>query len=151
MAAIQYSGVADQIKSILEGDALTSGAHIYVEEEPQFGLNDYQDAVIVYLTGRTAPPNVQTLSAGKRTRYYLRVEVGVVHFSMETYRAACDGRNTLLGKVELVLMKDRTIGGKAETSWLEGGTMYSAKNPANPVWCSVAELALIVDVSAVNT
>ena len=151
MAAIDYSGIRNQLKTILEADARLAGVRVYVEEEPQFGISDRAQAVVVYLTGRTAPPNVQPLAAGKRTRYFLRVEIGVVYFAMESYKAACDGRNTLLGNVELVLMKDRTIGGKVETSWLEGGAMYSAKNPASPVWCAVAELALIAEVSAVNT
>ena len=151
MAAVDYSGIEDTIKGVLEADARTTGAAIYVEEEPQFGLSDMQQAVLVYLDRRSAPNTQQNLAAGKRTRYLLQLTVAVLYFSLESFKAACDGRNTLLGNVELVLMANRTLNGKVETLWLEGGELYSVRNPQNSVFTAVAETTVTVDVSAVNT
>ena len=139
MAAVDYSGIRDQLKSIFEGDARTSGATIFVEEEPQFGLSDVQQAILIVLDRRTAPPGAQRLAAGKRTQYHLHCTLVTVFFSMESFRAACEGRDALLGQMELVLMANRTIGGKATSSWLEGGEMFSVRNPQSSVWAAVAE------------
>ena len=148
---VDYGGIRDQIKSILEGDARTSGAAIFIEEDPQFGLSDVQQAIVICLDGRTAPPAEQRLAAGMRTQYHLQCVLVTVYFSMESFKAACDGRDTLLGQMELVLMANRTIGGKATSSWLEGGPMFSVRNPQSNVWAAVAETTLVIDVQAVNT
>ena len=151
MSAVDYSGVRNQLKSILESDTLTADAQIYIEEDPQFGLADAQKVIFICLDGRTAPPGEQSLSAGKRTRYHLQCVLITAYFSMESFEQACVGRDALLGNMELVLMKDRTIGGKATSSWLEGGPMFSVRNPGNNVWAAVAETTFTIDVQAVNT
>ncbi len=151
MAAVDYSGIRDQIKSLLESDARTSGATVFIEEDPQFGLSDVQQAIVICLDGRTAPPAAQRLAAGLRTQYHLQCVLVTVYFSMESFKAACDGRDTLLGQMELVLMANRTIGGLANSSWLEGGPLFSVRNPQTSVWAAVAETNLVIDVEAVNT
>ena len=151
MAAIQYASIREQIKSILEGDTRTSGAQIYIEEEPQFGLSDVQQTILIYFDRRVAPPGEQTLSAGKRLRYNLHVVLVVAYFSMESFKAACDGRDELLSNLELVLMANPTIGGTVNVSWLEGGEMYSVRNPQSNNWVAVAETTMVADVTAVNT
>ena len=80
MAAIAYQNIREQIKSILEGDTRTSSASIFLEEEPQFGLSDIQQVILVYFDRRTAPPGEQTLAAGRRTRYHLRITFAVAYF-----------------------------------------------------------------------
>lgn len=150
-AAVDYSGIRNKLQSIFEGDDLTSGAKIFIEEDPQFGLSDVQQAIVICLDGRTAPSAAQRLAGGLRTQYHLQCVLVTVYFSMESFKDACDGRDTLLGNMELVLMKDRTIGGKATSSWLEGGPMFSVRNPGSNVWAAVAETTLTIDVQAVNT
>ncbi len=149
--AVDYSGIRNTIKSILEGDALTSAARVYIEEDPQFGLADVQQAIVICLDGRTAAPTAQRLASGLRTQYHLQCVLVTAYFSMESFNDACEGRDTLLGNMELVLMKDRTIGGKATSSWLGGGPMFSVRNPQSNVWAAVAETTLTIDVQAVNT
>ena len=151
MAAVNYSGIRNQIKSILEGDARTSNARVYIEEDPQFGLADAERAILICLDRRTAPPGAQRLAAGLRTQYHLQCVLITVYFSMESFEQACVGRDALLGQMELVLMANRTIGGLANSSWLEGGEMFSVRNPQNNVWAAVAETNLVIDVEAVNT
>ena len=150
-APVDYSGIRNSLQSILTGDALTSAARVYIEEDPQFGLADVQQAIIICLDGRTAPAAVQRIASGMRTQYHLQCVLVTVYFSMASFKDACDGRDTLLGNMELVLMKDRTIGGKAASSWLEGGPMCSVRNPQANIWAAVAETTLTIDVQAVNT
>lgn len=150
MAAVDYTGILAQIKTILEADALTNNAHVVIEEEPQFGSMDHQRVVALFAE-RRSPHEGQSLSAGKRTRYLFHVSVWSTFFAAESYAVACAGRDTLIGNVELVLMKDRTIGGKATTCWMDGGELLSARSPSGDVFVSAGQTLLVVDVSAVNT
>ena len=84
MAVIDYAGIRNELKTLLEADTRTKDARIYVEEEPQFGLSDAQSIIAVFMDSRSAPPPDQSLSAGKRTRYFLRMSLWVVVFSMES-------------------------------------------------------------------
>lgn len=151
MAAIDYAGIEDQFKTILEADASMAGVRVYVEEEPQFGMMDNQKAVSIFLHNRMASSG-QPLSAGKRQRYDVRYSLWCTYFSMESFRVACTGRDALLGAVELVLMApDRTIGGKANSSWLEGGQFLSARDDAAGVFVASAEIILVANASAITT
>ena len=149
MAAIDYAGIEDQLKTLLEADASLNGTRFYVEEEPQFGLQDAK-AVAIFLHSR-APDPEQSLSAGKRTRNIIRLSLWSVFFSIESYRVACTGRDALLGALELVLMKDRTVGGKVASSWLEGGQFQSARDDSNSAFAAAAETILVARASAINT
>ena len=151
MAAVDYQGIRDEIETFLAADARTEEARVYIEEEPQFGLSDYQKAIAVFMDNRTTPVEMQSVSAGLRTRYLLRISFWVVAFSLENYRKACDERDALVGQLELVLMANRTFGGKASTSWLEGGEMFSARDPQGSVYTAIAEVVAVLDVSAINT
>ena len=148
---VDYVGIRDEIETILQADTRTNEARIYIEEEPQFGLSDYTSAIAVFMDNRVTPIDVQSIGAGKRTRFNLRVSFWVVAFSMESYRKACDARDTLMGQLELVLMDNRTLTGKVATSWLEGGEMFSAKDQQTSTFTAVAEVAMVLDVSAINT
>ena len=150
MAAVAYVGIRDQIKTILEGAATLAGARVYVEEEPQFGLADQQRAIVVYMDRRTAAAPDQPIAAGKRTRYMLRASIWTLFFAMESYKVACDGRDGVLGSLELVLMANPTIGGKVATAYLEGGEMISARSDDANVFVAAAETILMMEVSAIN-
>lgn len=151
MAAVDYSGIRDKLKDILEADARTSGARIFIEEEPQFGLADQQAVIAVFMDRRDAPAPSQGLAAGKRTRYFLRLSLWVVAFSLENYKGACDRRDEVLGNLELVLMANRTIGDKVTSAWLEGGEMFSARDAQNTVYTAAAETVLVCEVQTINT
>lgn len=152
MAAVDYAGIRSQLKSILEGDATMAGVRIFVEEEPQFGLMDSEKVIVVFTDSRTAAPADQPLAAGKRTRWHLRTTLWTLCFSADSYRAACDGRDTVLANLELVLMNNRTIGGKVAASWLEGGAFVSARAAGGSmVYVAAAETVLMSEVQAVAT
>lgn len=151
MAAIDYVGIRDGVKTILDADALTSASRVYVEEEPQFGMADASGGVVaVFMDGRVPDPTGQSLASGKRTNYHVSLTLWVAMFSMDSFKAAADARDALLANVELVLMKDRTIGGKAAASWLEGGQMLSARDSVSNTFVAAGEIKLVAQVSAIN-
>ena len=151
MAAIDYAGIRDGLKTILNADALTAASRVYVEEEPQFGMADAGGGVIaVFSDGRTPDPAGQPLANGKRTNYHVNHTLWVAMFNMESFKAAADARDALLANVELVLMKDRTIGGKVAASWLEGGQMFSARDGGTNTFVAAGEIKLVAQVSAIN-
>ncbi len=151
MAAIDYVGIRSAIKSLIESYPGLADVRVYVEEEPQFGLSDVARAIAVFTDRRSAPASEQNLGAGKRTRYYLRTVFVVVFFTLESFEAACNGRDEVLANLELALMANRTLSGKVSSSWLEGGELFSARDSQTGCFISVAELILTSDVSAINT
>jgi len=156
MAAVAYAAIRDAIESILnskiEQGGVLEGARIYIEEEPQFGLMDQGVAIALFMDTRNAPDGEQSISKGTRTRMYLRVTFWIVAFSMDSFRKACDMRDAMMGALELVLMDNRTLNGTVSTSWLNGGELFSAKDPQNnTVFTALAEVVMTLDVSAINT
>lgn len=151
MAAVDYKGIRDSLESILTGDSRVNGYRIFVEEEPQFGLQDAERAIVVYLDRRAARGPDQVASAGKRTRWELRVTFWVFAFSLESYRKACGLRDDLTAQLELVLMENRTISGKVAHSYLEGGAFVSAREATSGAFMAAGETALVAEVSAVTT
>ena len=152
MSADDYIGIRTQLTTIFAGGALTSGVSVFIEEEPQVGLADLGRCIAVFSMNRTAPPGEQNIASGKRTKWHWRLGVWVLAFSFTSFEEACVVRDTLLSNTELVLMKDRTIGGKANMLWLEGGEMYSARDDGGSgVFMAAAETVLVIDVSAINS
>jgi len=148
---VAYTTIQNALETILKADARTNVARIFVEEEPQFDIMDSQQVIAVFMERRVAGPKDQQLGLAKRTRYHLTITIWVLAFSIESYRTACDLRNTLLDNLELTLMDNRTISNTVTTSWLEGGVMISAKDPQKGVFTAAAETILTAEVSAVNT
>lgn len=149
MAAIDYAGIRDQLKSVLEADSRLEGVRVYVEEEPQIGLSDVQKAIAVFTYTRTASAD-QNISRGTRTRYNLRMSLWTVYFSMESYQDACNGRDAVIGQLELVLMENRTLGGLVTASWLEGGELFSARAPQGSTFVAAGETIFVSEVSAIS-
>ena len=156
MSAVDYTGIRDAIESILstktEAGGVLEGSRIYIEEEPQFGLMDQAVAIALFMDTRSAPDGEQSISSGTRTRMYLRVTFWIVAFSIESFRKACNMRDDKMGALELVLMENRTLNDTVSTSWLNGGELFSAKDPQNnAVFTAIAEVVMTLDVSAINT
>lgn len=151
MAAIDYVGIRTQLKTILAADSRLGGVRIYLEEEPQIGLSDAQSAIAIFVDSRSAQDDRQMLAAGKRTRFNIKISIWTLYFSMESYLAACDGRDTLLAQLELVLMDNRTIGGKTESGWLDGGEIFSARDSQSSTFVAAAETTFTCEASAIST
>lgn len=154
MGAIAYSAIRDRLKVILEGDSRLEGVRVYVEEEPNFGLQD-RPAIALFADRRIPPPG-QPLASGQRTRYHLRHSLWVVAFSLENFAKACEIRDSLIGNLELVLMQNRTINTAGNTSlvsssWLEGGEFLNARTDSG-AQCFVAmgETVFVSEVTTAN-
>jgi len=150
MAAIDYAGILDELKTIFEADSRTADAHVYVEEDPQFGLADTGKSIVLTLDSR-APSAGQSMSAGTRTRYAVTIGVWTLGFHMESFREAARTRDELLAQVELVLMANRTVSGKVTAGQLAGGQFLSVLSQgATPAFAALAETRFRVEVSAIN-
>src|SRR3990167_5566547 len=150
MSAVTYTAILSALKAIFEADARTSGARVFVEEDPQFGLSDAGKAIVLTMMNRS-PTSGQPLAAGKRTRYMARIGIWSVGFDMASFNDACVKRDALLGQTELVLMDNRTISGKVTAAQLEGGEFMTVRNPGENVFCAMAETVVSAEVAAINT
>ena len=145
MARVDYFGIEEAIRDILVSDTSLGGISVLIEDE----INFIEGPVVaLYLENRAAPAELQSLSAGQRTRFYVSFVLWVMDFSLDGIREASKKRDDLVGKVEIVLMKDRTLGGTVTTSWLEGGDFLNAQVPDVTGFVSAAEIRLTVDVRA---
>lgn len=144
MPRLDYYDIQNEIKAILEADASLAGVTVAIEDEP-FTLESCL-FVGIHLTGRTAPDQLQRISAGQQTHYELRFSIRCWSYSMESIADALQKRDDLLGKVEVVLMGNRTINGKMAHIRLDGGDMAAGKEP--PSYGSVGEIVLIGEATA---
>jgi hypothetical protein len=146
---VDYHGILEAAQFILQGDATLADAAILVEEEFGFGLGDKAKAVYIYSLSRNAT-EAQPIAAGKRTRFNLSLLFWCVGFNMGSIREAARLRDALIGRVESVLMNNRTLNGKVDTAWLGGGDFLSAKNPESQSFLSAGEITMVCEVKAIN-
>ena len=146
MARINYYGIEDAIRSVLAADSDLAGVTITVEEE----LSPARGNVVgIYLDSRSAPNELQGLSAGQRTRFHVTFSIWCWHFGVgRDWRVPMQQRDDLLGKVEIVLMKNRTLNDTVTMSWLTGGEFMSGPDPTGNQFMSGAEIKLTADVAA---
>ena len=147
MARVDYYAIEQEIKTVLEADAALAGVTVTIEEELMFG-SESTPWIGVYLDRRDAPPALQRLGAGQSTRFLLRFPLWCWEYHLESITKAIQRRDDLVGKIEVALMKNRTLSGKVATSWLEGGELPSARLPEQAGFVSGAEVILVAEVSA---
>lgn len=145
MPATDYYGIREEIRNVLLADAdLTAiGLTVEIESEIDFGAEDVPIAFI-YLESRTAPDGAQRLAAGTRTDFRLQFSIWCGHFSLESLEKAAEFRDDLIGKVEVALMKNRTLNNKVRTLWLTGGEFFLARDQESGFY-SLGEVAFTVD------
>lgn len=148
MSAVDYAGILNQLKTIIEADTSMAGVRVYVEEDPQFGAMESGKGVIIYLLDRR-PTADQVASAGKRTRFIVRVQLWSLGFDLASFHDAEVKRDAVVGALELVLMNNRTIGDKVTSSFLMGGQFLNSRDAQDAVFCALAETILEAEVSAI--
>ena len=149
MAIVNYTGILAALVAILQADTRLGGARIFSEEDPQFGLADAGSCIAVYLSRRQLHPD-QALQAGKSTRWLLSISVWTFGFSLESYKKAQEMRDTLTDQLELVLNENRTLSGKVDFMYMNGGDFLSAQNPADSVFVAGAETSVACQVAATS-
>ncbi len=152
MASVNWYVIEQAVRTLLRADTdlepVPDKFPVFIEEDFLHGLADSAVSVVIYAERRT-PHQDQNIAMGKRTRFIGKLSIWVRGYSAESVERACALRDDAIGKVETALMKDRTLGGTVAASWLEGGDMLSARNAQNAYMAS-AEVALVVDVAAIN-
>jgi len=137
--------IAERIRN----DAAIAEEKIPVAVEEELSASSGRQ-VIVYLIGREAPRERQSISAGTRTRFLVRFSIMCYAFALQFPRAM-ELRDDLLGRVEVALMKEPRTFGRAEvfSSWLDGGEFENARGEAGTVsFMSCAEVSLVVEVES---
>lgn len=147
MARLDYYQIEQDIATQVRDDAAMSGVTVDVEQEPDF-VEDKK--VIIYCINREAPEELQSLSAGLRTRYYVTY-VAVCIAAALRLKDAMEARDDLLSNVELALMKDRTFANaQVKTSWLNGGDFDNARDGDEGLFNAAAEIEIVVDATTIG-
>lgn len=146
MARVNYFEIENQIRAVLAAASDLTGVTILVEEEIAVQRGN---VVGIYLDDRSAPSELQSISAGTRTRLYVQFSIWCWHFGIgRDRRPAMQARDDLVGKVEIALMGNRNLNNTVNTSWLEGGEFISGPDPTGDQFMSGAQVRLTVDVTA---
>ncbi len=146
MARVDYYGIAKAIQSQLQADSNLADVTVLVEEELTMSRGN---VVIIYLDRREAPDDLQTLSAGTRTRFNLFFSIWCFHFGFEK-ALAIEARDDLLGKVELALMSDPTFSNNVSSSWITGGDFDNGPLPDGVDFMAGAEVQLLAQKQAIS-
>jgi len=144
VARVDYWKIEQEIAEIIRTQV--PNVFVTVERELLFGM-ETAPWIGVYLDRRDAPPELQSLSAGTRTRFRLRFMVLVWCFSLE-YERSFEERDEVLSKVEVALMGHRTLNELVKSSWLEGGDMSTRVPPERSGFLAGGEIILIADAQA---
>lgn len=146
MARVDYYAIENAIAAVLRADATLAGVTVMVEEELSFQRGSI---VGIYLDDRSSPQDLQAISAGTETRFIVNFTVWCWHMGIGRDRTmVMQQRDDLVGKVEIALMKNRTLSNTVNMSWLEGGEFISGPDPQGNQFMSGAEIKLSADVTA---
>jgi hypothetical protein len=147
VARLDYYGIQRAVQEVLVADQDLANVRVTIEEELLFG-GETTPWVGIYLDRRDAPPDRQRISAGQSTIYLVRLELWCWEYSLESLATAIQLRDDLVGKVEVVLMRNRTLKDTVHMSWLEGGELPSARVPGRTAWMSGGEIRLVAQAHA---
>lgn len=146
MPAIDYYGIEEAVKTVLEADTdfQATGAKVFIEEEFVHGMADIGKAVMIYLDKRRPTPG-QPAAAGQQTRYQMQLSLWTRAFFVESIRRAINERDDLLGVVEVALMRKRSLNDAVSMLWLEGGEFMTGKSSKPHGFLAAAETVLTVE------
>ncbi len=102
-------------------------------------------AIFVYRDRRDAVEGNQRISFGQRVDYDLQISIWCMEGDFESAEAASRRCDDLLGKVEVALLADRTLGNTVNTIILTGGEFVSGEDNG---FYSAAEIALVARIHA---
>lgn len=145
MSKIDYSAVATGIQTVLVTQLSTLSPIPRIAVEKEFCPDEAW--VGIYCTNRV-PDNGQALAIASRQRHIVQFTLWVWRYAM-TLPNSIQLRDALLSHVEVALMTDQTFGGSCVSSWMEGGRMVSATDPARKqIFLGGAEIILKCDCVA---
>lgn len=145
MAGIDYFAIEEKIVDQLAEESSLSGVRFFIEPDLLFAAES-SPAVLVYLDSRTAVESDQRLSAGRRIDYQLRLSLWCLEYHMDSFAEAARLRDSLISNVEVGLLRDRTLKGSVEYSWLEGGD-FETSNTEQGGFIMAGEVLITAKVS----
>ena len=144
MAAINYWNIEQQIASIIK--TAVARATVLVDEEIDFAEGD---VVGIYLDDRSAPADLQSLSAGTRLRQMVSFKIWCWHFGFGKDRSvAMQARDTLIGDVETALMAKVTLNDTVNYSYITGGEFISGPEPTDRGFAAGGTVDLVAEALA---
>lgn len=146
---MDYYDIANEIAEVLKADSTMDGVQVTVEDDAPLDSGPW---VSIGIVNRSTPPS-QPLAAGTKTRFQIRIGVWCWQFSLESTGVASRLRDDLVGKVEIALMKNRTLNNKVSFSWLEGGDMMSERiqNDNMSGFIAGGEIVMVAEITASTT
>lgn len=142
MPVAGYFAVEKAIKDAILSDSDLSEVKVFIEQDIVHAAES-APCVLIFANSREAPAGEQRLAAGRRTDWIVSISIICYGWALETEPAA-EIRDSLMERVELALMRDRTLGGTCEALWLDGGSFDSG--PGNQGFLCAGEIALKVKV-----
>ena len=147
MARIDYFSIEDELGSLIRADETVQGVQVTVEGDVEIEAG----ALVAIYLDRRDPTSGQSLSAGTRTRFQIKFIIWCWEYSLDSMSDAMKKRDDLVGKVEIILMKNRTISNKVSTSWLAGGAMPAQQLEGDfDGYVAGGEIVLIAEAVAVT-
>lgn len=149
MSRVDYYDIATELAEVLIADSTMEGVQVTVEDDAPLDSGPW---VSVFIENRSTPSG-QPLAAGTKTRFQIRFGIWCWQFSLESIGVASRLRDDLVGRVEIVLMKNRTLNNKVSHSWLEGGDMMSERiqNDNASGFIAGGEIIMIAEITASTT
>lgn len=145
MGVAAYFSVEKAIRNTLLTASDLSGVRVYIEQDLVWAAES-APAVYIYLTRRDAPASEQRIAAGRRTDWILAMSLWCVEWHLESTEQAAEARDSLIERVEVALMGNRSLDDTCDRSWLEGGEFVSGMG--NVGFLSAGEILLRAKVFA---
>lgn len=150
MSAIDYWDLRLRIKTAINARAGLETLAVFLEMA-RTPAPEEMPCVLLYMTGRTSPQEIQRIASGRRTDHRLIFSAWVLHYSLDGLEDATRRRDAVLAEVEMALMADRTLQGATRGLWLEGGDVqWGPIDPkvSQPIFATAIETMIVCDVHA---
>ena len=128
MAAIDYDDIKNELAEILRLNANLRDLEITIDEDIR--LDSFGTSLNIEMLRRDSSAPAQSLAGGQKQRYYLTVVISVIAVALERQQAV-KSRDSIIGKVEVAVMGNRTLNGKVNTAILQGGELLLLKNTSS--------------------
>jgi len=127
VARINYFVIEQAIETALRAASDLSGATITLEEDVELAVEQVP-WIGIYLASRQDAGG--PIAAGKQQRFRVRFEVWCFEHDTESLTAASRKRDDLMGKVEIALLNDPTLGSTVALARITGGEFESGRTEA---------------------
>lgn len=145
MPKVDYWNIREKLKEILEGDSSLNGVNIEIERNTLIASENCP-WLNIKMTGRVAEDDEQVIASGQKTKFIVSMMIDAKEYSRESPQEAIRLRDDLIGKVEVVLMKNRTLAGAIDYLWILGGDMDQADTEKGYV--STGDISINMRVTA---